>query len=106
MFVAKNVHSPQSFLKTITNKCFIVEGDNDIDFIHDILVELGYEDEDCCTLWDYPLDEIDEIVANDISVVLVGCCVLDGFGKIQKELRWFQIPDESVDRFREVQYEN
>lgn len=99
MFVAKRMYSPQSFLEAVTGNCFVINGDNDINAIHNTLIELGYEDDECNTVWDYPLDEIDEIVEQGVDVALVECCYFDDNGVLQKELRWFQIPDGTLESF-------
>jgi hypothetical protein len=76
-------------------------GDDDIRLIHKVLRHEGFEDDDCCTLWDYPLDEIGEIVENEIDVVLVECCYFDDNDVLQKEYRWFEVPEECVYKFTE-----
>lgn len=101
MVLTKQVLSPQTFLEIITDKCYIINGTDDIEFIHEVLIDEGYEDDDCCTVWDYPLDEIDEIVENDVNVILVECCYFDDDDVLQKEYRWFQIPDGCEEKFKE-----
>ena len=101
MVLTKQVFSPQRFLEVITEKCWIIGGEDDVDFIHFILRDEGYEDDDCCTLWDYPLDEIDEIVENGINVVLVECCCFDEHDNLCNEYRWFQVPDGCEEKFKE-----
>jgi hypothetical protein len=101
MVLSKQVFTPQTFLEVITGKCYIINDSNDIEFIHEMLVDEGFEDDDSCTLWDYPLDEIGEIVENEVDVVLVECCYFDDDDILQKEYRWFEVPEECVSRFKE-----
>ena len=101
MVLSNKLWTPQTFLEVITDKCYIVDGDNDAEFIHDILIRGGFEDDDCCTVWDYPLEEIDEIVENDIDVVLVECCYFDDNDTLQHEYRWFEVPDGCEEKFKE-----
>lgn len=99
--LTNKVFTPQTFLEAITGKCYVVDGSDDIKFIHEILIEEGYEDDECCTVWDYPLNEIDEIVENEINVVLVECGCFDDDDELQKEYRWFQVPNGCEEKFRE-----
>lgn len=100
MVLSKRLWTPQTFLERITDKCYIINGDNDIEFIHDVLIGEGFEDDDL-PIWDYPLDEIDEIVENDVDVVLVECCYFDDDDKLQREYRWFEVPDGCEEDFKE-----
>lgn len=100
MVLSNKLFTPQTFLEIITDKCYMY-GDDDIRLIHNVLREEGFEDDDSCTLWDYPLDEIGEIVENEIDVVLVECCYFDDNDVLQKEYRWFEVPEECVSRFAE-----
>lgn len=98
MVLSNKLFTPQTFLEIITDKCYMY-GDDDIRLIHKVLREEGFEDDDSCTLWDYPLDEIGEIVENEIDVVLVECCYFDDNDVLQKEYRWFEVPEECVNKF-------
>lgn len=104
MVLSNKLFTPQTFLEIITDKCYMYD-DDDIHFIHKILREEGFEDDDSCTLWDYPLDEIGEIVENEINVVLVECCYFDGNYVLQREYRWFEVPEECVNKFTEEENE-
>ena len=61
--------------------------------VRDILDKAGYDN-----LWDYPLDEIDHIVENNLSVVLVDTTYIanndDGDVIQVPEYRWFQVPED------------
>ena len=100
MVLSNKLFTPQTFLEIITNKCYMYD-DDDIHFIHKILREEGFEDDDSCTLWDYPLDEIGEIVENEVDVVLVECCYFDDNDVLQKEYRWFEVPEKCAGKFIE-----
>lgn len=100
MVLSNKIFTPQTFLEIITGKCYMYD-DDDIILIHNVLRHEGFEDDDCCTLWDYPLDEIGEIVENEVDVVLVECCYFDGNDVLQKEYRWFEVPDGCDEKFKE-----
>lgn len=107
MVLSNKLFTPQTFLEIITGKCYIINGTDDIEFIHEVLFEEGFEDNDCCTVWDYPLDEIGEIVENEVNVVLVECCYFDFDDVLQKVYRWFEVPDGCEKKFKEdYVYEN
>lgn len=102
MVLSKDIYSPQNFLEVITGKCFIIDGEDDIDLIHSILIQEKYEDDDCCTVWDYPLDEIDEALENDRDVVLVDCMVVNPkTDRFEHLYRWFEVPDGCEGKFKE-----
>ena len=104
MVISNTVYSPLDFLEIITGKCFLHGGDcDDIDYIHAILSHEGYEDDDCCTVWDYPLTEIDECLANEVDVVLVECSYFNQNNELKTEYRWIQVPDGCVEKFKEDQ---
>ena len=89
MVKSEKLFSPQSYLDSVTGKCYVVDGDDDIEFINDALCANGYD-----SLWDYPLSEIDVIVESGFDVVLVDCMVYDEDAKeFKHELRWFEVPD-------------
>ena len=91
MVKSEKIYSPQSYLEAATGKCYMISGENDIELIQEILVENGYSDE----LWDYPLSEIDHIVANDLNVVLVDCMVVNPeTNQFEHQYRWFEIPED------------
>ena len=104
MVLSNKLFTPQTFLEIITDKCYMY-GDDDISLIHNVLREEGFEDDDSHTLWDYPLDEIGEIVENEVDVVLVECCYFDGNDVLQREYRWFEVPEECVNKFKEEENE-
>ena len=89
MVKSECIYSPQNYLEGITGYCYIVDGDDDIDFIQKIFNKEGYE------LWNYPLSEIDHIVENDLDVVLVDCMVYNKKIKEYEHVyRWFEVtPD-------------
>lgn len=91
MVKSEKLYSPQNYLEAVTGKCYIIDGEDDIEFIQEILVENGYIDE----LWDYPLSEIDHIVKNNLNVVLVDCMVVNGeTDEFEHEYRWFEVPED------------
>ena len=100
MILTNTVYSPQVFVEKLTDKCYLFHSDNDAEHIHELLMMKGLEDEDS-PLWDYPLSEIEHIVKNNINVVLVEIVYFDEDDAFQREYRWFEVPEEYVDRFKE-----
>ena len=88
MVKSEKIYSPQRYLVAVTDKCYIINGEDDIATIHEILAENGIE------MWDYPLSEIDHIVENKLNVVLVECLVMnEETDSFENEYRWFEVPE-------------
>lgn len=102
-YVCSEIYTPQTFLEVLTGNCYIVDGDNDAETIHDILAKEGIENDTTDTLWDYSLDEIQHIVEANVNVVLVEVCRFDINEKLIKEYRWFEIPDTFVEKFKKME---
>ena len=100
MVVTNKLYSPQEFVEVLTGKYYIIDGDNDIDEIHELLCQNGVESEEN-PLWDYPLNEIDHIALNDINVVLVDVMIINDDDEFEHELRWFEIHEECIVNFKE-----
>lgn len=101
MVATNKLYSPSEFVEVLTGKYYIFDGDCDFDIIHELLRENGIESDEN-PLWDYPLNEIDHIVANNIPVVLVNGMAEDENGDFKHELRWFEIPADCIVDFEEV----
>ena len=81
-------YSFQSYLEAVTGEVYFRKGTNDIEMIEEILELKGLN------LWNYPLNEIDHIVENQINVVLVDCYNINSLNQIEQELRWFEVPED------------
>ena len=92
MVKSEKIYSPQNYLEIVTGKCYMHEGENDVEFIERIL------EKECDSMWSYPLSEIDHIVEEELNVVLVDCMVVnaetDNFEHIY---RWFEVPEDFKD---------
>lgn len=98
MVKSEQIYSPQNYLEAVTGLCYVIRGENDIEFIQNVLVANGYANE----LWDYPLSEIDHIVENELNVVLVDCMVVNPeTDQFEHVYRWFEVP-EDFEEEREV----
>ena len=87
------LYSPQNFIEELTGNVYVFRSDDDIEEIHKLLRETGVET-DYAPLWDYPLDEIDIVVENNVPVVLVEAQRWDEeTEQYIRELRWFEVPD-------------
>lgn len=91
MVKSKDIYSPQNYLLAMTGKCYMYDGDNDVEFIRENLVKNGYSQE----LQDFSLSEINYIVENDLDVVLVDCMVVNPeTNEFEHQYRWFQVPED------------
>ena len=95
MVKSNKVYSPQNFVEALTGQCYIFDGHNVIEQIHSLLRKHGYEDDECETLWDYPLDEIEVIVDAKTPVVLVDVSGFDDNDEWVVEYRWFEVHTDS-----------
>lgn len=88
MVKSEKIYSPQTYLEGVTGNCYVINGDNDIELIEKLLYQNGYE------LWNYPMSEIDHIVANELDVVLVDCMIYNNeLGEFEHVYRWFEVPE-------------
>lgn len=89
MVKSERIYSPQQYLEVVTDLCYVIRGENDIEFIQGVLAHEGFE------LWDYPMSEIDHIVENELNVVLVDCMVVNPeTDKFEHQYRWFEVPED------------
>lgn len=103
MVKSEKIYSPQNYLEAVTGKYYCISGENDIEFIQEILERNGYTDE----LWDYPLSEIDHIVKNGLNVVLVDCMVVNSeTDEFEHVYRWFEVPEGFEDMEDEEDFED
>ena len=93
--ISRKLWTPQEFVEAFTGECYIFNGDNDSIAIRRILAEHGY-----LNMWDYMLDEIDNMPDRVHSVVLVECLIWnEQHGQFCSSYRWFPVPDEKVKNF-------
>ena len=89
MVKSEQIYSPQNYLMAVTGQCYIIRGEDDVAFIHGVLV---HEELD---LWDYPMSEIDHIIENNLNVVLVDCMVVnEETDQFEHQYRWFEVPED------------
>ena len=89
MVKSERIYSPQNYLMAVTGDCYIIRGENDIASIEAILDDYSLE------LWNYPLNEIDHIVENNLNVVLVDCMVVnEETDEFEHIYRWFEVPED------------
>lgn len=85
------VISPQNYLQLVTNKCFIVNGDDQLRQVEEILAQEGYDN-----LWNYPLNEMDEIMLHNCEdgtrYVLVEISNINSKYEQEMLYRWFELP--------------
>lgn len=85
------VISAQNYLQLITGKCFIINADNQLEQVENILAQEGYDN-----LWNYPLNEVDEIMLHycedNTRVVLVEIVNITDNCEQEKLYRWFELP--------------
>lgn len=91
MIKCDKLYSPQAYLYAVTEDCYCVDGDNDIETIADILSDYDLSSAN------YPLHDITAI-ADKIDVVLVDCMVYNEQKKqFEHQYRWFEVPDDFCD---------
>ena len=89
MVKSEKIYSPQNYLELVTGKCFIIDGDNDVEFIEKILKK------ECESMWSYPLSEINHIVSEGLDVVLVDCMIYnENSREFEHVYRWFAAPKD------------
>lgn len=100
MVKSEQIYSPQSYLEAVTGKCYIINGEDDVEFIRNILAE-----NDLAALWDFPLSEIDHIVENELDVVLVDCMVVnEETDEFEHIYRWFEVPEDFKEEYNDEEY--
>ena len=90
MVVTNKVYTPEMFVEALTGKCEIFDGKDPIAQIHAFLKAEGIEAEGQ-EFWDYPINEIEHIISENMNVVLVD---VSGFyleDKWETIFRWFEI---------------
>ena len=92
MVKSEKIYSPQRYLELITGKCYIIDGENDVELIEKIL------EKECDSMRSYPLSEIDHIVAEELDVVLVDCMIVnEETDDFEHVYRWFEVPGDFND---------
>lgn len=93
MVKSDKIYTPSQYLEAIIGKHYNLREGNDIEEIDRILGGRGYN------LWDYPLNEIDHILEEDVDVVLVMCSY---WNEDKHEFdyipRWFEVLED----FKEI----
>ena len=83
---SNKLYSPQNYLELITGNTYIIQGDNDIEFIEKILEQEGY------CLWNYSLNEVEHLIESEIPVVMVDCMIYkEEKNEYEHEIRWFEV---------------
>lgn len=97
MVLSKDIYSPQRYIESLTEHCYILGNNTSIlEEIQSLLCLNDFED-----LWNYPLNEIGHIVENRINVVLVDVSDIDDeSGNWVQEYRWFEVPESCIDNFK------
>lgn len=96
--ISRKLWTPQEYVEAITGKCYIINDDNDSITIRQVLEANGYPN-----VWDYMLDEINNIPENVRQIVLVDCLIWNEHeGQYVHSYRWFQVPDDKVENFKNI----
>lgn len=85
---SNEIFSPQNYCDTFLDVCPIFSGNQNE--LRSLLDKNGNSH-----LRDFPFDEIETIVKNNIPVVLVDNTYIGNDGEIVFEHRWFEVPDEN-----------
>lgn len=98
--ISKKLWSPQEFVEAITDKCYAIDGDNDSIAIRQLLEDNGYSN-----VWDYMLDEVENMPESVHQVVLVDCLIWNSReDHYVHSYRWFEVPDDKIDKFKNINY--
>ena len=95
MVISNKLWMPQEYLGKITDNYVTPQGRTIIEGIQKQLEKYGYDN-----LWDYPLSEIDHILENELTVVLVDCSYYEQ-GEYISQCRWFEVPETCITKFTE-----
>lgn len=90
---SKDIYNPQSYVSAVTGVCYFLKHEKHP--YEEIKEILGYY-HDYENLCDYPLMEIEHIVKNEITVVLVDVSHYERDNYIT-EYRWFEVPEDFVE---------
>lgn len=86
MIVSNKIYSAQKYLEIVLDKTYIISGDNDIEFVERML-----EVHEKC-LWNYPLNEINHVLENDLDVILVDYMVYNNeTHEYEHVYRWSEV---------------
>lgn len=90
MVKSEQLYSPQNYLEAVTGCCYIIHGEDDLEFIRKVLAE-----NNLAALGIFPLSEIDHIVEHELDVVLVDCMVVNPETDVFENIyRWFEVPED------------
>lgn len=102
MYVHNTIVSAGTYLKYITGKHWDLKRLDQLQEVADILAQTNNEG-----YWDYPLDEIEHIMRENLTgVVLVdiyGTTIDDS--SMHHIYRWFALPDDSPDAIKDALHE-
>lgn len=87
---SEKIYTPQTYCEKVTGFCYGFNQDDTVGEIEAVLNKHGLGTE----LWSYPLYEIDHIVENNLSVVLVDISGFDKQGIWRQAYRWFEVPED------------
>lgn len=94
MVKSSKLYTPQTYLEAVTGKCFIINGDNDVETVENILdAEFGEG-----SYWTYSLEDISHIVEEELDVVLVDFLVWnDQQNEYEHVYRWAEVDENFKD---------
>ena len=96
MYVHDKIVSAEAYIEFITGKHYDLKRPDRFEEMAEIMEETGHDD-----LWDFPIDEIEEIIGNGSPVVLVdvyGTTIDDN--TMHHVQRWFELPNEDDEVIR------
>lgn len=86
------LYSPEEYVEALTGRYYYFAKDDTVEEIHKYLKYNEIENE-TRPIFDYPLDEIEEIIEQETQVVLVDVSYIDEDYELIHEYRWFEVPD-------------
>jgi hypothetical protein len=82
--------SVQQYIERVTGKYYIIRGENDIEFINQILKDNGFKARN------YKFDNVEQFIKDKTDVVLVQCYVENEEKELVTDLRWYEFPAQKV----------
>ena len=101
MYIHDKIISAETYIEFITGKHYNLKRPDQFEEIAEIMKETGNYD-----LWDFPINEIEEILENDTPAVIVdiyGTTIDDN--TMHHVQRWFELPKEDDEVIRNRLYE-
>lgn len=93
---SNQLYSPQAYIEKLTGNYYVLDKDDTVAEIHKLL-KLNNVETDERPFLDYPMNEIEEVIAKEVSVVFVDVTYINDNCEMIYEYRWFEVPENFED---------